>query len=61
MDVLLGWLPWVDEALPFHDPEKLGEASGHRSKLKIVLALDKWTYIWLFGYNKLENIIVFQL
>ena len=39
MDVISGWLPWGDEAFPFHGPVKWGEAGRHWSKLKVVLAL----------------------
>ena len=41
MNVMLGSLPWGDKEFQFHGPVNLGEAGGHRPKLKVVLALGK--------------------
>ena len=36
---IISLLPWEDEAFLFHGPVHWGEAGGHRSKPKVVLAL----------------------
>ena len=38
MDIIVRWLPWGDKAFPFHSPANLGEASGHKSEVEVVVA-----------------------
>ena len=40
MNVILGWLPWGDEAFPFHGFENWDEAGGHKVTVVAVVALD---------------------
>ena len=37
IDVFWGWLPWGDEAFPFHGPVNWGETGENRSEIKVEL------------------------
>ena len=41
---ILGWVPWGDEVAPFNCPVNYSETGGHRSNVKVVLAL--WYVMW---------------
>ena len=40
MNIILGWLPWGDEAYSFHGFENWDEAGGHKVEVEAVVALD---------------------
>ena len=54
VDVILEWLPWGNEALPFYGPVNW-QVGGHRSELKVVQAWMVMRRAW--GQLTLFNII----